>query len=108
MRPILARIFTSEIVFKNDRKIRLTPVDKSLGFDVCVCWTTAKAVRAPQRDPILERLRDGLEQLGLTSVSERQLQTALAESYPSGYEGEPTPSVLMTVFRHLKAKDRGI
>lgn len=47
-------------------------------------------------------LLDGLQSLGLTSVTAKQVAEAVAVCYPKGTRNEDENDILRTVFRHLK------
>lgn len=46
-------------------------------------------------------LIDGLKNLGLTGVTNQQVESAFAACYPKGSQGQES-DVLRTIFRHLK------
>jgi hypothetical protein len=50
---------------------------------------------------------DGLTALGLSSVSNDQVATAIKEIFPSGINGDDQAEVLRAVFLHLKRQDSG-
>ena len=47
-------------------------------------------------------LIDGLKSLGLNAVTREQIESALADCFPSGTSGQDEGAVLRAVFRHLK------
>jgi hypothetical protein len=66
-----------------------------------------KAKKKLKLDPIIDELAHGLEQLGLTEVSEKQIRSALADAHPDGHANMPMPTLLMSVWKHLKASELG-
>ena len=50
---------------------------------------------------------DGLTALGLSSVSNDQVATAIKELFPSGIDGNDQAELLRAVFLHLKRQDSG-
>lgn len=47
-------------------------------------------------------LLEGLALLGLNGITQEQVEAALAACYPNGTTGQDEPTVLRSVFRHLK------
>ena len=47
-------------------------------------------------------LIEGLKNLGITGISQQQIDAALAYCFPKGSQGHDESDVLRTVFRHLK------
>ena len=56
----------------------------------------------PGRDPALESIREGLTALGLPSMSDDQIRSAIHSAYPSGTAGIDTGTILAAVFRLLR------
>jgi hypothetical protein len=56
---------------------------------------------SPTRSPKHNGLIDGLRGLGMTTVSEPQIEASLKEVYPTGTTGVGDAEVLRTVFVHL-------
>lgn len=56
-------------------------------------------------DPLIEELKQGLAQLGLTETTEPQIRGVLADAYPDGHQNVPVATLLMTVFRSLNRQD---
>jgi predicted DNA-binding transcriptional regulator AlpA len=52
-------------------------------------------------------LLDGLQSLGLTSVTAKQVGESVAHCYPKGTQSEDENDILRTVFRHLKRSGVG-
>ncbi len=52
-------------------------------------------------------LVNGLQQLGLSEVSDKNAADALRACFPNGTEGQPSNEVLLAVFRHLLRRDSG-
>ena len=49
----------------------------------------------------------GLASLGLSSVTDRQVSSAVKEIFPNGIDGKDETEVLRMVFLHLKRQDSG-
>ncbi len=55
-----------------------------------------------KKDQRIVELRHGLTQLGITNVSDLNIQQALTEIYPDGWEGIQPSEVLRSAFNHLR------
>ncbi len=62
----------------------------------------AKPRESPQPKVDHAELLDGLQSLGLTSVTTKQVADAVAQCYPKGTCNIDDNDILRTVFRHLK------
>jgi predicted DNA-binding transcriptional regulator AlpA len=56
-------------------------------------------------DPMISKLRQGLEQLGLSNLTEQSIRSALSSALPDGHQGVAHAELLMTVFRELKRQN---
>jgi hypothetical protein len=56
-------------------------------------------------DPVIDELRHGLEQLGLTDIDDPRIRQAAIEAYPDGYTEVGAATLLMTVFKSLKRQN---
>lgn len=63
---------------------------------------TATKATEKKGKPDHSTLIDGLKSLGLMSVSDDQIEGALAACFPNGITSQDEPNVLRVVFRHLK------
>jgi hypothetical protein len=61
--------------------------------------------RSPTRPPKHDGMIDGLRGLGLTTISEQQVEAAVKELYPNGTTGVGEAEVLRTIFVHLMRRD---
>lgn len=61
-----------------------------------------KAREATQPKENHSELLEGLQSLGLTSVTAKQVDEAVEQCYPTGTRNEDENNILRTVFRHLK------
>ena len=57
------------------------------------------------QDPMLTELRHGLAQLGMTSVTEDQIQQALTNAYPDGHRDVESAELLRAVFGELQCRN---
>jgi predicted DNA-binding transcriptional regulator AlpA len=62
--------------------------------------TPKKPAAKPKAD--YTELMDGLQALGLTSVTTAAVEKAVVECFPKGTAGQDEQDVLRTVFKHLK------
>jgi len=60
---------------------------------------------ASLRDPLIDELRHGLEQLGLAGFTDANIRSALADAHPDGHRNVEMTSLLMTVFHALKRQN---
>ena len=67
--------------------------------------TSPRRPSTPPRDPVIDQLRHGLEQLGLGGVTNTTIRAALADEQPDGHRKVGSAELLMSVFRRLKRQD---
>jgi len=68
---------------------------------------SSRSRRAPQAasSAPCDELVETLNALGLTGVSEQQVQAAIRACYPNGVNGADESEVIRAVFRHLRRSD---
>ena len=88
----------SVVVFYSSNTTSIQKIDRSIKSKSKVKKTS------PPPDKYAE-LKEGLETLGLTDISDPKIGTSLRQCFPNGTENVDEDEILTTVFRHIKCQN---
>ena len=87
----------SVVVFYSRGSTKIQTMDKST-------ISKSKVKKTPPQSKY-EELKEGLEALGLTDLSDPKIGTSLRQCFPDGTDNIDEDEILTTVFRHLKCQN---